>query len=287
MMSGRKVSPGLRRRLTNEVKNYAIKEGVDLVGIASVENYLKVQHPPEGHTPEDILPGSTHLIVMIVAGIDFPRLDKLVTLDYPGLEKPIDNYPLGTPEYNANNTTLQCGRGGYAHMDLLGHYMARFLIKNDFNAIPIGTGHPYFQEPLHGVISHKHAAVQAGLGQMGLSSLLLTPEFGPNCYLVSVLTDAPLIFDKPFEDDLCMATQKQCKLACIRRCPQKALSYDWKGERPVPPEKGIVDKPACQKRFAILAGAMGYFKDIHHGRHHGITIHCGTCVRACPVGRRI
>lgn len=287
MMSGRKVSPGLRRRLTNEVKNYAIKEGVDLVGIASVENYLRVQHPPEGHTPEDILPGSTHLVVMIVAGIDFPRLDKLTTLNYPGLAKPIDNFPLGTIEYNAHNTTLQCGRGGYAHMDILAHHLARFLIRNDFNAVPLGTGHPYNQEPLHGVISHKHAAVQAGLGQMGLSSLLLTPEFGPNCYLGSVLTDAPLMEDKPFAEELCQSHQKECGLACIKRCPQKALSYDGSGSLPIPPEKGIVDKPACQARFGILAGAYGYYKDIHHGRHHGITIHCGSCVRACPIGRRI
>ncbi|MCX5908168.1 MAG: hypothetical protein NTY64_13555 [Deltaproteobacteria bacterium] len=286
-MVRREMTFGERKRLTNEVKNYAIKEGVDLVGVASVANYLKVQKPPKGHRPEDILPGAKNLVVMIVAGIDFPRLDKLVTLDYPGLEKPIKNYPLGTPEYNANNTTLQCGRGGYAHMDLLGHYMARFLIKNDYNAVPIGTGHPYFQNPLHGVMSHKHAAVQAGLGQMGLSSLFLSPEFGPNCYLVSVLTDAPLAADEPFPGDLCLAHQKECKQACIRRCPQKALSFNYKGKGPVPPERGIVDKAACQKRFGILAGAMGYFKDIHHGRHHGITIHCGTCIRACPIGRRI
>jgi hypothetical protein len=164
LMMKREISAGMKRRLTNEVKNYAIQEGVDLVGIASVENYLKVQNPPEGHTPEDILPGSTSLVVMIVAGIDFPRLDKLTTLNYPGLEKAVDNFPLGTIEYNAHNTTLQCGRGGYAHMDILAHHVARFLIKNDFNAVPLGTGHPYYQEPLHGVISHKHAAVQAGLG---------------------------------------------------------------------------------------------------------------------------
>ncbi len=286
-MANRQVSSGLKRRLTNEVKNYAIKEGVDLVGIASVENYLKVQNPPAGHTPEDILPGSTSIIVLIVAGIDFPRLDKLTTLNYPGLEKPIDNFPLGTIEYNAHNTTLQCGRGGYAHMDILAHHVARFLIKNDFNAVPLGTGHPYYQDPLHGVISHKHAAVQAGLGQMGLSSLLLTPEFGPNCYLVSVLTEAPLIPDTPFQEEICQSTQKECGQACIRRCPQKALSYEWTGKGPIPPDRGIVDKKGCQARFGILAGALGYFKDIHHGRHHGITIHCGTCVRACPIGRRI
>jgi len=275
------------KRLTNEVKNYAIKEGVDLIGIASVDNYMKVQKPPKGHRPKDILPGAKNIIVLIMAGIDFPRLDKLVTLNYPGIEKPIYNYPLGTPEYNVNNTILQCGRGGYAHMDIMAYFVARMLIKNGFNAIPIPAGHPYFQNPLHGILSHKHAAVQAGLGQIGLSNLLLTPEFGPNCYLVSVLTDAPLIPDKPFEENLCQSYQKECKLSCVRRCPQKALSYDWKTKIPIPPERGSIDKSACQARFAILAGAMGYFKDIHHGRHHGITIHCGTCVRACPIGRKI
>ncbi|MDI6800404.1 MAG: hypothetical protein QMD53_07110, partial [Actinomycetota bacterium] len=84
-MAKKEIPQSMRRRLTNEVKNYAIQEGVDLVGIASAENYNKVQNPPPGHSLEDILPGSTHLVVMIVAGIDFPRLDKLTTLNYPGL----------------------------------------------------------------------------------------------------------------------------------------------------------------------------------------------------------
>jgi ferredoxin len=278
---------GASRQLTQELKNVAVREGVDLVGVCSVENYLSVQHPPEGHTPRDILPGAGLLVVLIVAGIDFPRLDRIETLDYPGLEKPLADYPLGTPEYNANNTMLQCGRGGYAHMDLLAYKTARYLIRSGFNAVPVGTGHPYYQEPLHGVISHKHAAVQAGLGQMGLSSLLLTPEYGPNCYLVSVITDAPLVPDRPFVEPLCEGHQQECGLACVRRCPQGAIDFSWDNPGPIPPKVGSVNGAACQKRFRLLAGSMGYHRDIHHGRHHGLTIHCGLCVRACPIGRRI
>lgn len=277
----------IRRRLTNEIRNAAIKEGADLVGVCSVENYRCVQATPTGHAPDDILPNSRHIIVLVVAGIDFPRLDRVDTLSYPGLEVKAHNYPLGTPEYNVNNTTLQCGRGGYAHIDLLAYKLARFIIQSGFAAVPIGGGHPYFQEPLHGVISHKHAAVQAGLGQIGISSLLLTPEYGPNCYLVSVLTDAPLVDNEPFTQKLCEAAQQECGLACVSKCPQKAISFEDGDSLPIPSQNGLIDKEACQKRFQVLAGAMGYYKDIHHERHHGITIHCGTCVRACPIGRLV
>ena len=54
-----------------------------------------------------------------------------------------------------------------------------------------------------GHISLKHAAVSAGMGQIGRSNLLLTPQFGPHQRLGGVVTEVPLEADPYREWDLC------------------------------------------------------------------------------------
>lgn len=61
----------------------------------------------------------------------------------------------------------------------------------------------------------------AGLGEIGQSGLLLTPEFGPRQRLTAVLTDAELEPDPLFSEKLC----DRCG-ECIRNCPARALTAD-------------------------------------------------------------
>ncbi|MCK9565162.1 MAG: hypothetical protein M0Q43_03825 [Methanothrix sp.] len=49
-----------------------------------------------------------------------------------------------------------------------------------------------FDERVAVVFSHKLAAHMAGLGWIGKSCLLITPEAGPRVRWASVLTDAPM-----------------------------------------------------------------------------------------------
>lgn len=66
------------------------------------------------------------------------------------------------------------------------------------------------------------AGVACGLGEMGLSKMFLTPEFGPLQRLAFIFTDAELEPDPLYDGEpLC----RKC-LACVRECPGQCLSRD-------------------------------------------------------------
>ncbi len=76
------------------------------------------------------------------------------------------------------------------------------------------------EKPVPDVLIHfRIAAVAAGLGEIGYSNLLLTPEFGPRQRVAAIITDAPLEPDPLFEGKLC----DRCML-CVKNCPGHAIS---------------------------------------------------------------
>jgi epoxyqueuosine reductase len=107
-----------------------------------------------------------------------------------------------------------------------------------------------------GLISNKAVAKIAGVGWLGKSLLVVTPEYGPRVRLVSVFTDMLLIPDKPLK--------RQCKdcQACIVACPEKALTSVEFGDHPE--SRGeVLNLSRCK-------GESG----------------CKVCMLACPLGVR-
>jgi ferredoxin len=79
------------------------------------------------------------------------------------------------------------------------------------------------------LLSARHAAVEAGLGTLGLNLQLLTPEFGPRVVLAIVLTSAEVEADTKRDDALCLGPE--CG-RCLRTCPADAVQHwerDWTG----------------------------------------------------------
>jgi epoxyqueuosine reductase len=104
-------------------------------------------------------------------------------------------------------------------------------------------------------------AAEAGLGELGLNNLLLSPQHGPRLRFVALLTDAELPAGKPLEPALCRP--ERCGYACVKACPANALEKDGSG----------TDKAACLKYYIKLGlpGMSG--------------VRCGLCIAACPVHR--
>ncbi len=249
--------------LEDDLKSMA---GLDLFGIADASSYER--KAPRGHRPSEFLPEARSAIVLGVRMLDVP----------------LDNLPATRMEYTVD-FHLANQRLNQALFDL-----AAFLQSRGYLALPVpykempgwnlerrsqlsfrllrpALRWPRVKERVNGLLwdtlSYRHLAVEAGLGELGLNNLLLTPSHGPRVRLVALLTDAPLTPGKPFQPYLCRPDL--CGYACVRACPAGALSRDGGG----------TDKSACFRYYIKLGipGASG--------------LRCGLCVACCPVHREI
>jgi epoxyqueuosine reductase len=210
---------------------------MDLVGITPID---RLNGAPEGHRPRDILP-TAHSV--IVAGVHV--LDSVYDLPYTRYEY--------TNQFFVLNSML----------NTMAFKLSRYLESQGFRTIPVPAAYPRINKLIRGVFSHRHAAVQAGLGEIALNNLLTTPQFGSRIRLVTIITEAPLQGDPPFEGTLCQTMKPRCELACVKNCPVRAIS-----------EEGMVDKAKC----------LHYQEQIMPWS--AVELRCGVCAASCPIGQR-
>ncbi|HOT95333.1 MAG TPA: 4Fe-4S dicluster domain-containing protein [Methanoregulaceae archaeon] len=139
------------------------------------------------------------------------------------------------------------------------------LAAAGYRALPVPASLRTDGEGRAGPVSHKLAAHLAGLGWIGRSCLLVTPERGPRVRWVTVLTDAPLSPTGGPVDPRCEGCH-----ACVDACPVGALT--GRAFSPREPREARFDAAACDRYHQELAAA-------------GEPDACGRCVAACPWGR--
>ncbi len=151
-------------------------------------------------------------------------------------------------------------------LDQIALRVANVLQRAGFDAFPIPASKRTDDEHISGIFSQKLAAHLAGLGWIGKSCLLITPEHGPRVRWVTILTDAPLLpTGSPMEQQCGKCT------ACVDICPQHAFtgrSFDRNELR-----EARYDAAACDR----------YFKELEKTR--GVAV-CGLCLYICPHGRK-
>lgn len=187
---------------TGSVKRKAKQAGADLVGIASSDRF---KHYPEERQPEHLLPDAKSVIVVGVR----------VLLD---TVKP--NHLLSA----LHHITLNM------YHNHIAYDIGRLLDDRGYSAVVIphriGNLDPDLRKsgeymniyPKLFGISTRHAAVEAGLGILGKSRLLITPRFGPRQRVAAVITDAELKPDKKISKK---EAEKLCPpacMACIKAC---------------------------------------------------------------------
>lgn len=261
----------INNELTREVKRFALEQlGVDLVGIASNDRF---DQAPPGHRPEELLPGARSVIVMAGRMIDSTFLSpnpRVYVLRYSQLRLSFQE---------------------------VGYNMCRFLEDRGHLAINFPSTAPQDSGPVGRLVfadfSHRHAAELAGLGQIGRNRLLITPQFGPRIWLMSVITSAELAADPLISDELCPGDE--CNV-CVEKCPECALSSD-----------GIAVNKCLQGygRFGLL-GILRLIRDALMEKdpekrnkmlfgprswtlwmvlqYQGGPSMCNACISACPVG---
>ncbi len=150
-------------------------------------------------------------------------------------------------------------------LDQMALQVANAIQREGFRAFPVPASKRTSDEQIAGIFSQKLAANLAGLGWIGKSCLLVTPDHGPRVRWVSVLTDAPLApSGLPMEPRCGRCT------ACVDICPVHAFTG-----RPFSrdePREARFDARACDQ----------YFRELERS---GLPPVCGLCLYVCPYGR--
>lgn len=220
--------------LTHDLEKHAEECGAHLVGVAAAASMAAA---PAGFRPTDILGGAQSVVVM---GMELLRA---VVDTTPSREFAI--------HYDTANQLLNA----------LGYQVALYLTRRGYRAVPIPASKPADLKAFRGDLSHKHAAVEAGMGEFGRNNLLLTPQFGPRVRLVSLVTDAPLEAGSRQETGLCQP--ERCDSACWKACPPGALF----------PGEPRNDKQKC---FSYRG---------QKGEELGFDFACALCMKVCPAGQ--
>ncbi len=114
------------------------------------------------------------------------------------------------------------------------------------------------------IFASKTAATQSGLGWIGKTALLVTPQFGSSVRLGTVFTDAALPVGAPITIGRCGS----CR-ACVDACPVGAgRDVTWRAGLP---RSALYDRAACD------AYQLGFpeYDEI-----------CGICIWVCPYTKR-
>ncbi|MBL7200238.1 MAG: reductive dehalogenase [Anaerolineae bacterium] len=225
-------------QISAQVKETARMYGAALVGICELDRRWVYSHDREGN-PIDIPPEYRYAVVMAIA------------MDAEAI--------LRSPTYPAAVATGI----GYSRMAFATGCLAEFIRSLGYKAIPMGND-TSLSIPL---------AIDAGLGELGRSGLLVTPQYGPCVRLCKVFTDLPLEPDPPIE----FGITRFCKACnrCSGNCPADAISTEREPSYQV----------ACRSNnHGILRWAVNVEKCYSFWLENGAS--CANCMRMCPFTRR-
>jgi epoxyqueuosine reductase QueG len=144
------------------------------------------------------------------------------------------------------------------------------------------------------MLSLAHAAVEAGLGTLGLNLQLLTPEYGPRIVLTAVLCSVDVDCDRPMTNALCLGPT--CG-RCLKTCPADAVQ-EWERDWPACDRyrsphgfaqltehlDRIIESGDAATRKELLRSEASFnlWQSILRGS--GVITGCRRCADVCPVG---
>ena len=207
--------------------------GADACGFAAIEDFSDA---PAGYSPADLFPACRTVVAFGVA------------------------VPKGTlqvdPRYIYGHFNDACVEA----VDRIAFEAAKTLERTfGMTAVPVPCDGPYDfwdAESLEGrgLMSMKHAAVLAGLGTLGKSTMLIHRQFGNRMTIGAILTDMALASDPP-AGNLCPPACRRC----LDACPTGAITADG------------VSQKLCRPH-AYGRNSRGFS-----------TVNCNACRGACPL----
>ena len=191
------------KQLTGELRQVAIQAGADLVGFAPISRFENA--PPPVH-PRTIYPPTKTAIAVAIRH---------------------ERGALRAFEEGTYWQAYNCDNYWWLNEVLAPMLLRKIILRLEeagYDGVPIHNPfHPHsgrqvredFPDGPDGMMSMRVVGCAAGLGELGLSKIFLTPEFGPRQRTQIILTDAELEPDPVCEARIC----DTCK-ACVRPGPK-------------------------------------------------------------------
>ena len=169
--------------LEENVKEKVLSLGADFAGIAPRSRF---EFAPENAQPDKLVP-NFHSVVAYGIAMDRGALDAYFSKR--------SRRPIGLH--------MQLATDELDHISLR---LSRWLERQGFKSVFIAQNGNYHIFRGRPDFSHRHAAVAAGLGRLGLSSNFVHTQFGGAVHLASVITEAVLAPDPMVSDEDIPAT---------------------------------------------------------------------------------
>ncbi len=203
-----------------DVKAAAKRMGADIVGIGSIDRWSTA---PIQMDPKQIM----------------PRAKSIIAMGFRVLRGSLRGIEEGT--YFSNYSSMGYGAITYLYMPMTVINLSKMIEDAGYEAVPMGhqsdwraisnTGefkHGFSRPVAPGkaapdvMVSLRIAGFLCGLGEIGYSKMLLTPEFGPRVRVGIIITELEL------EPDPIMKPGTLCNrcMACVRECPGNCIPKD-------------------------------------------------------------
>jgi len=205
---------------SKDIKAAAKRMGADIVGIGSIDRWSTA---PIQMDPKQIM----------------PKAKSIIALGFRVLRGSLRGIEEGT--YFSNYSAMGYGGITYLYMPMTIINLSKMIEDAGYEAVPMGhqsdwraidslgyLSEGYSRPVAPGkaapdvMISLRIAGFLCGLGEIGYSKMLLTPEFGPRLRVGIIITELEL------EPDPIMEPGTLCNrcMACVRECPGGCIPAD-------------------------------------------------------------
>jgi len=174
-------------------------------------------------------------------------------------------------DLDAINTTPKMPGGiatglGYSKIAFVRTLVSSFIKNLGYEVIPAGNS----------LGLSVPVAVEAGLGGYGRHGLLITKEYGPRVRIAKILTDMPLVTDKP-SYRFAKSVERFCEtcMTCAEKCPSASISFDKKTSYKT---HSISNNPGVKKWYVNVDTCYMFW--IENGGD------CSVCISDCEYNHK-
>ena len=189
----------MNKYLTANLKQYALTNGIDLIGITSADPFIIQKEKETVANPKNLLSDAR---AIVITGFYMKENDNNIPTE--SIE------PRG--RFNTYNIKIFTPMQEYYRRIIKGFLEGEgYKVESDeYNKIP-----------------YKMAAVRAGLGKYGKNSVVITKKYGSFVMFTAQVTNAPLDYEElPIDKTDC----GECAI-CINSCPTNAIYAPFKLKR--------------------------------------------------------